>query len=329
MCPQLVDFDADGHMDLVAGTFDGAAFLVRGSERGYQPFERIRDVEGRQVQLSSFWNYETESWDDAERGPAGAPNPADHMISTAAVDWDGDGDLDLVLGAKKGRLYVQRNVGTRTEPVYSGVSEPILTSIGDVDASASAATQVRTGEHLTVPGGCTAPRVVDWNGDGLFDLVCGSFGGGVFAYLNRGTRQEPAFGVPIALLYNTVDRTPRGGAAHSGPERGTYADAVDYDGDGDLDLVVGGYLEITPEPRELTPDQEELVAELTSRIRALEKRIDEVARDGVIDEDGYLDEATNAAIQEILLELQPLQRQLDRLVPQIGERARVFFYERL
>ena len=46
------------------------------------------------------------------------------------------------------------------------------------------------------------------------------------------------------------------------PDAGLYADAVDYDGDGDLDLVVGGYSMWTPPARELNAEEKATVARL-------------------------------------------------------------------
>jgi hypothetical protein len=310
MCPQLADFDNDGRLDLVMGTFEGTAFVVPRAENGWAPWKRIIDSAGRNVLLSAFWNRETEAWDSADRSPEGAKNPEDHAISAVVVDWDGDGDVDLVLGAKEGRLYVQKNVGTRAEPSYTGVNEPILLA--------------STGRApLTVPGGCTAPRVVDWNGDGLFDLVCGSFGGGVFAYLNSGTASESRFGEPLVLLANEGVRKDDGG-----PMRGTYVDVVDYDGDGDLDLVAGGYREFTPPQRVLSDDEKKRVAELDEEIAALEKELGDWFESAEKDDK---DEFTDAAMEQyraIMAKLQPLQRERDQLVPSTTEKARVYFYER-
>ena len=322
MSPQLVDFDADGHMDLLAGTFEGTVFLVRGSAEGYRPFERLVDEQGRHVQLTDFWCRETDSWQEADRSPEGATNPVDHCISATAVDWDGDGDLDLVLGAKAGRLYVQENVGTRAAPVFAASNRPIATSGGpDVDPRT---TQARLGQDLVVPGGCTAARVVDWNGDGLFDLVCGSFAGGVFCYQNRGTRTAPAFDVPRALIPNVVDRE-----TSDGPTRGAYADPVDWDGDGDLDLLVGGYVYVAGPQVDLSPEEARRADELEAELAQVDAELQQFIADIETDENGEPTAEALEQVQALVERMQALQQQLELLRPMGGEKGRVFLYERL
>jgi len=311
MCPQLVDFEGDGRLDLVMGTFEGTAFVLPRGETGYGAWRRITDREGRNVQLSLFWNRETESWDNADRSPAGAPNEPDHAISAVLVDWDGDLDLDLVLGSKEGRLYLQTNEGTRSAPSYTGVNVPILLATSERPA-------------LMVPGGCTAPRIVDWNGDGLFDLVCGSFAGGVFVYPNSGTREAPQFAQQQVLLPNAQAR--RG--AQGGPTRGTYVDAVDYDGDGDLDLLVGGYHEFTPERRRLTDEERAEAQSLEEQIAAVEAELAAWFESAEADENGEFSEAAMETYRAIVARLQPLERRLAALKPKPGERARVWWFER-
>lgn len=93
----------------------------------------------------------------------------------------------------------------------------------------------------------STPRVVDWNGDGLFDILCGGAKGGVFAFINQGSKTQPEFAAAQTLVAPIEDKTnsyvklvPAKDGKPTAPGSSFHIEAVDYDKDGDLDLLVGG-----------------------------------------------------------------------------------------
>src|SRR5687767_7151006 len=98
MSPQFVDFDADGKLDIVTGTYDGSPHLARGDGKGWHQPSHILDASGARIVIHSFWNDDTDKWDQTTRGDvAGQPPATGRCTSAVALDWDGDGDLDLLL----------------------------------------------------------------------------------------------------------------------------------------------------------------------------------------------------------------------------------------
>jgi FG-GAP-like repeat/FG-GAP repeat len=227
-----VDFDGDGTLDVISGSYDpGDVYLFRGLGKGsYAAGEPIRDEDGTPLVHHPVELLKYEAVPKAERSSESAitVRVASFGSWPCAVDYDGDGDLDVLIGSFSGGLWLRTNTGTRKEPRYDRKSVAV-----DAD-----------GKPLQMHGHA-APVAADWDGDGSWDLVVGSDTGEVQWFRNTGSKTKPGFAKGVSLLpavaeqkflsqYLLPDATPGRGA------RNQIA-VLDYDGDGKLDLLVGDY----------------------------------------------------------------------------------------
>ncbi len=193
--PTLVDLDADGDLDLVMGD--------RGGDLNY-----YRNVGS--ATAPSFKKVSTGS------GPFRGIDIGAESAPTLG-DLDGDGDLDMVVGGKYGRLTHFNNVGNITTPAFE-----------------------RTGLLDGVDVGDKArPTLLDLDRDGDLDLVVGEQGDGgytrVFSYFeNAGSATAPTF-----AERNGADNPFHHLRGEDDGDRFTRPAFADLDGDGAPDLVFG------------------------------------------------------------------------------------------
>ena len=133
--------------------------------------------------------------------------------SVLACDWDSDGRRDLVLADDKG-YWLLRNGAAKGEPVLAAPKAILF--------GGKPVTYVRP----------NLGSFVDWDRDGKRDLIGCHFENSIRFYRNIGSGApgaEPEFANPEGVTILTG----------SSPQMISGADAVDWNGDGDLDILTG------------------------------------------------------------------------------------------
>ena len=174
------------------------------------------------------------------------------------ADLDADGNLELVSGSWPGEIYVFKGGAKRTFAapaklkgkdgksincgggVQSQYAGDMMLFAGDAKVEEKDGkqfvvyegerTEVPKGKQVGITGTASSVAVADWDGDGDLDLIVGVIGGNVYFVENTGTAREYAFGKAQYLTAGGADLSVEGDA---GPC------CADWDGDGDLDLLVG------------------------------------------------------------------------------------------
>jgi hypothetical protein len=105
-------------------------------------------------------------------------------------DWNGNGVLDLLIGDGYGWPRIVRNTGSNEQPVFA---EPELILPEDKPIRLLR-DDILSPAHHWHNMGYPYPSFVDWDGDGLPDLMLPNETNRIFWYRNVDTRQQPAFG---------------------------------------------------------------------------------------------------------------------------------------
>lgn len=246
--PFPADIDGDGDWDLFVGVLGGAFGPNRTHADNFYLYESI-EGQGLTLQTRRYLK-------GIDVGAESIPTP---------VDWDGDGDLDLLVSNKldPGRtqtattLYFE-NVGSTAEPAFQvadtldfGKLFHYTPAMGDLDGDGDLDMMLGTwsknvrymrnegsreapsytlvdSTFVTLPRGSNAtPTLGDIDGDGDLDLLVGEASGTLNFFRNDGTSAEPNF-VLVTEEYADIDTGRR-----------SFPQWVDADADGDLDLLLG------------------------------------------------------------------------------------------
>jgi len=230
--PTAIDWNKDGHVDLIAGDEDGRVALL----------ENTGKLDPERTPIFRPPHYFQQEADLLKFGA---------LVSPVGVDWDGDGATDILCGNSAGYIGFFKNLSA------PGVEYPKWAAPKYLEADGQRI-RIMAGPNGSIQGpaeakwGYTTLSVADWDGDGLPDLIVNSIWGKVVWYRNIGTRHEPklAAAQPVEIEWDGAEpplawgwQKPEGKALLT--QWRTTPFAVDWNHDGLVDLVMldqEGYL---------------------------------------------------------------------------------------
>jgi len=227
-----VDLNGDGHKDILSGSYSrmkggmaglfqvlwgqqGGGFKTATALNGTDDKPLIIPIEERRYQTENICTRPT------------------------AVDWDADGDLDLIVGNFAGSFYIFLGEGGgKFSP------EPELL-------------KSENNQPLKIAGAHSDPFVIDWDGDGDLDLLSGSSKGGVQWAENHARKGQKrpvlrGFKTLISPGQQIVRGTFLSEDELKGPARSTRIWVDDVNADGKLDILVGDRVALASPAKGLT-----------------------------------------------------------------------------
>jgi hypothetical protein len=314
----LVDLDADGHADILSGSWPGELFWFRGQGKGefaapvklkYKDGKTInigggirkpdaggdgmlliagdakfeKDENGKQVVV-----YEGERMSGENVGITGTAS------AVHAADWDGDGDLDLIVGDIGGNIYLVPNEGTAKAHAFGKEK------------------RLKAGSIEINVGHDAGPFVADWDGDGKADLLVGSGDGSVRFFRNTGTAGAAKLGAGKTIVPATESHGGEAGMPKHAT-RGVRSKlcVADWNGDGRLDLLVGDFATQKPDLPDPTAEQKAEQDRVRAELEPLNKRYGEMIQQ--IFGPGRKKEKTPEEREKFDKEFQELQQKMQAL----------------
>lgn len=174
--PVAFDWDKDGDLDLIVGDEDGRIAFV----------ENTGKLDAQRTPVFQAPRYFQQEADILKCGALATP---------VGVDWDGDGDQDIVSGNTAGYIEFFENLGGPKVGSPKWAAPKRLEAGGKVF-------RIMAGPNRSIQGpaeakwGYTTFSVADWDGDGRLDIVLNSILGDVMWLKNVGTRTQPKLANP-------------------------------------------------------------------------------------------------------------------------------------
>jgi hypothetical protein len=241
--PSACDLDGDGNEDLVVGNSAGYIGFIK--NLGGTPPRWAAPVYlaagGRTIHIQAGYNGDCQGPSEVKWG----------YTDVCAADWDGDDLPDILCSDVWGKVYWYRNIGTRTQPRFAA-SAPIEVEWNGPTPKPAWNWWNPAGKELVIEWRCT-PYVIDWNHDGLPDLVTLDHEGYLALFERRKTADGKLELLPGQRVFrgegiSKFDASGRPLNHTSGPlqlnaslggasGRRTFC-FTDWDGDGVLDLMV-------------------------------------------------------------------------------------------
>jgi hypothetical protein len=174
--PVAFDWDKDGDLDLIVGDEDGRVAFVENTGR----------LDRRRTPVFRAPRYFQQEADILKCGALATP---------VGVDWDADGDLDIVSGNTAGYIEFFENLSGPRVAVPKWAAPQRLKAGGEIF-------RIMAGPNRSIQGpaeakwGYTTLNVADWNLDGRLDIVLNSILGDVMWLKNVGTKTRPRLASP-------------------------------------------------------------------------------------------------------------------------------------
>ncbi|HMP30274.1 MAG TPA: T9SS type A sorting domain-containing protein, partial [Saprospiraceae bacterium] len=159
--PLFFDYNGDGLMDLLIGSNGD---VLEGGNRS----NSLVLFENTGTKTRPEFTFITDNYLNVK-----ALNQIYTKLAPTLGDFDGDGDIDIIIGHSQGfMLYAENLAGKNNPPIFSALKN----EWSDIFAGQNA-----------------SPTVIDFDGDGLLDLVVGKLNNNLNFYKNRGKVNEPIF----------------------------------------------------------------------------------------------------------------------------------------